>query len=546
MKVFSSCLACLLLPLLGPATLCAETAIGDWGHFVLNRPRIFLNNPEGKAFTVTIHMMGWPRSDWNKPDVQVLLTGPGGKAVVDGAREVRDSECIVNVPAGAKGVYRLQVDGLLWVSSSLDESVLWTGDPSKRHNFRERFAPAFQMVVPRQWWFWVPEGVTRFTCKAQRSSEYMSQREDWGIFIVTPRGQRIRALWGQPPRTPPADYLQDMLAEVEVEPGAGGRFWSLELRNGDAHNYSKPNICFDGVPPYIARSPEEWFDPETGRKPPPKVYDHEPFIQSARIEDVMRQRWPNVQHFSPCPSLGDPDGVEVLGDAQFALWNPEGRELRFRVGTYLPRKGGKDPETAEVKIMGPAGKTVFAKTLPMLHVHEADGQPTDTLKTGKGVSVVSVSGPERWLSFTYPATPLVLLGKDADGGWRRFRFAAGTVRNWYFFVPPGTREFAVRAAADDEDDVMHFEVCSPDRTAVLIYDRAGEKTVKVPDGLAGKIWHLRPDVGSATRIVAKPGPDCRYQEIRLTVDLKGVPGYLSPTWEQWFDPSRPVESEKRR
>ncbi len=435
MKTFWSCLACLLLPLLGPATLCAETAIGDWGHFVLNRPRIFLNNPEGRAFTVTIHMMGWPRSDWNKPDVQVLLTGPAGKAVVDGSREVRDGECVVNVPAGAKGVYRLQVDGVLWVSSSLDESVLWTGDPSKRHNFRERFAPAFQMVVPRHWWFWVPEGVTRFTCKAQRSSEYMSQREDWGIFIITPRGQRIRALWGQPPRTPPADYLQDMMAEVEVEPGAGGRFWSLELRNGDSHNYSKPNICFDGVPPYIARSPEEWFDPETGRKPRLKVYDDEPFIQSARIEDVMQQRWPKVQHFSPCPSLGDPDGVEVLGDAQFALWNPEGRDLRFRIGTYLPRKGGKDPETAQVKIVGPEGKTDFAKVLPMLHVHEADGQPTDTLKTGRGVSVVSVTGPERWLSFTYPATPLVLLGKDAGGGWYRFRFTAGTAQLVLFRAP---------------------------------------------------------------------------------------------------------------
>ena len=87
--------------------------------------------------------------------------------------------------------------------------------------------------------------------------------------------------------------------------------------------------------------------------------------------------------------------------------------------------------------MGPEGKTVFAKVLPMLHVHEADGQPTDTLETGKGVSVVSVTGPERWLSFTYPATPLVLLGKDAGGGWHRFRFTAGTVRNWYFFVPAG-------------------------------------------------------------------------------------------------------------
>ena len=80
----------------------------------------------------------------------------------------------------------------------------------------------------------------------------------------------------------------------------------------------------------------------------------------------------------------------------------------------------------QVKIVGPEGKTVFAKVLPMLHVHEADGQPTDTLQTGRGVSLVSVTGPERWLSFTYPATPLVLLGKDAGGGWHRFRFTAGT------------------------------------------------------------------------------------------------------------------------
>ena len=46
MKAIWICLPCLLLPLLGAASLRAETAIGDWGHFVLNRPRIFLNNPE--------------------------------------------------------------------------------------------------------------------------------------------------------------------------------------------------------------------------------------------------------------------------------------------------------------------------------------------------------------------------------------------------------------------------------------------------------------------------------------------------------------------
>ena len=79
MKAVRNGIACLTLLLLGPAPLGAQTAIGDWGHFVLNRPRIFLNNPQGKAFTVTLHMLGWPVAEWNKPDVQAVLTGPDGK-----------------------------------------------------------------------------------------------------------------------------------------------------------------------------------------------------------------------------------------------------------------------------------------------------------------------------------------------------------------------------------------------------------------------------------------------------------------------------------
>jgi hypothetical protein len=51
-------------------------------------------------------------------------------------------------------------------------------------------------------------------------------------------------------------------------------------------------LSIDGVPPYIARSPEEWFDPETHRKPRLKVYDDE--------DDMM--------HFEVC----SPDRTVVL------------------------------------------------------------------------------------------------------------------------------------------------------------------------------------------------------------------------------------------
>lgn len=524
----------LILAIVPPAY--AGTAVGDWGHFVMNQPQVLLNNPSGLAFTVTIHVMRWPVAEWNPPGFKARLTGPDGKVIAEGSHALERAECVLQAPAGTGGVYRLDTEGPPhWISSSLDESVLWTGDPRKDHVFRERFAPVFQCVVPRRWWFFVPAEVTRFAVKAQRSSEHMSQREDWGMFVISPRGQRMRALWGQPPNTQP--YRQDMTAEVEVEPGTGGRFWAVEIAYGDSHPYSKPNICLDGVPPYLARSPEEWFDPATGRKPAFKVYDEDPFIQSARDEAMMKARWPDLQHFSPCPSLGDPDGAEVLGDASFALWNPEGRPLRFRIGTYLPRHGADAASKAQVTVTGPQGATVFENALPILHIHGSDGQPTDTLETGRGVSRVRITGADRWFAFTYPATPIVLAGSDAGGGWSRFRLSAATARHWFFMVPRGTTAFSVRAVASQPDDVMSLSISAPDRTMAVIYDRAGEKTVTVPEGLDGKRWHLRVDTASAGRMITRDEP-YRYQDMELTIDLRGVPGFLSPTWEQWFDPGQ--------
>ena len=55
-------------------------------------------------------------------------------------------------------------------------------------------------------------------------------------------------------------------------------------------------------------------------------------------------------------------------------------------------------------------------------------------------------------------------------------------------------------------------------------------------GLDGKLWHLRPSVGSATRLITTGGEDNRHLGIQLRLDLRGVPPYLAPTREQWFDP----------
>jgi hypothetical protein len=53
------------------------------------------------------------------------------------------------------------------------------------------------------------------------------------------------------------------------------------------------------------------------------------------------------------------------------------------------------------------------------------------------------------------------------------------------------------------------------------------------------------DIGSGTVMVTDGGPQSRYLGLYTTLELKGVPGLLSPTWEQWFDPARPVPAMER-
>ncbi len=344
---------------LGVVALHAQTAVGDWGHFISYTPTVYMNNPEGKAFEVKVHILQWGTRSWFKEKLKLRLVGPHEEVIADGEQTLVNSAVCIKVPEGKAGVYRIHTTDNVWVESSLDQSVAWTGIPgmhlmddrepievegSKKKRAREFYEKRGQLVflasVPRRWWFWVPAEVNGFRCMAMRADRCMSQREDWGYFIITPRGQRIRALWGQPPHTTGKNYRQEQSVDVEVEPGAAGRFWCLEVSLGDSHQYSNINIAFDGVPPYLARSPEEWFDPRTGKSPEISVYDDTPFMQSAKTP-MLKERWPNLQHFSPCPSLGDPEGIEIYGDSTFSLWNPEARELGFRIGTYLPRSGFK-------------------------------------------------------------------------------------------------------------------------------------------------------------------------------------------------------------
>ena len=526
----------------------AGAAAGDWGHFLNYKPVFYLNNPDGQAFTVTVHVMQWASARWNKPTVQVRLTDPEGAVVVEGAQDLSDAVWTYDVPAGPAGVYRLECHGQLWVSTTLERMVVWTG-AHEGHIADDQRGIVFQAAVPRRWWFFVPRDVTRFTISAQRADRYMSQRERWDFTVISPRGQRTASLLGHPPTMTDGAYRQEMVAEVEVEPGAGGRFWALEVGLGDAHLYSNINIAFDGVPPYIARSPEAWFDPRTGEPAAVTLYDDHPFFQATRRVEGIRERleaqWPGLQHWAPVPSFGA-TADQVRGAASLHLWNPEGRPLDFFIGTYIPRQWGEDVPQAPVRIVGSAGELHAEGDLPMGHLHGNELKPLYTLDF-EGVATVDVGDAEKWFAFTYPATPMVLAGRATGEGTdaHRFDLTVGVARNWYFHVPAGTTEFTVTARCEAGTDAIELRINAPDRTVGMIYGNAGTQTVTVPDGLDGTIWHVRPAVGPATRMVTTAPEGGRYQEINLSLTLDGVPPYLSPTWEQWFDPEDPRRPHQR-
>lgn len=97
-------------------------------------------------------------------------------------------------------------------------------------------------------------------------------------------------------------------------------------------------------------------------------------MQLARAEKSREWSW--LEHLSPCPALGDPDGAEIHGDGIFCFWNPQGRPLEFRVGTYLPRSEGVKARV----LMQAGGRSILDREDPILHLHGEDSRPAGALR----------------------------------------------------------------------------------------------------------------------------------------------------------------------
>lgn len=517
-----------------------QSWLGDGGHFFkTTTPRILVNNPDGRPFSLTVHQHLW-KADVASSICSIVVRAPDGRVSADGHVEEGAASATVAVPGGPRGVYTIEmVDSgysLSWVESSLPQMVAQT----------ERFDAvgnrAFQLhaMVPRRWYFYVPRGTRKFLVRhvIQLSQTH---REDFGLFVMNPRGQRVDALFGgksldmrptlghqhgfpQTPRPVPVTRT------IEVDPGTDGRFWSLWITGGDSHNYSDLMVQLDGVPPYLAPSPEQWFDPSTGRAANPEIYDRS-VIRHPDVVDAngaVQQAIP--RYFSaPATFLGDEGYNGWRGPHTIWLKNPENRRLVFGVQTYLASPQ-EQTDTVAVRVTGPAGTAVLEQKLPL------DGSSVIPA-AGGGIYRLDLDG-RHWFAWMHPAPPMVLAGQPIEKGGTRFGLETGIARHWFFQVPAATQAFSIAADVHDPDQVLRVEVHAPDRIVEEMAVRGGaprELEVAVPPDLAGRTWFLRTEIGSASRFVTTEGTP-RQMTIEADLTLRGVPGFLAPTWEQRFDP----------
>jgi hypothetical protein len=513
-----------------------HTAIGDAGHYFVHTPDLYANNPQGEAFTVTVHRHVWP-ADWaNTGDCHASVQYPDGREVAAGTIPSGQEQVVLRVPAGAKGVYRIALQpagsSLMWAECSLGQLVVacgpWDGDHEAK-GVHERFYKNFNVhaMAPRRWYFHVPSGTRTFEV-GTRILPFTSHREDYGFSVMSPRGQRVAAFFGgRSLRTelPPTGELRAQT--IEVDEGCAGRFWSLWVVNGDSHTFSDLPLLLRGVPPYLAPTPEQWFNPATGQSPPKPVYDDSP----VRLREKPGEPSQDKYLWTPATFLGDEDYNGWRGPQTLYLWNSENRPVDLGVGCYIADRAARFP--VSYRVIAPAGTVALERD-------DTFGHGTSSRITippnGKGVYRIEIAAGH-WFPWTEPATPIVIAGKPVPDGVR-FELETGIARHWFFQVPRGTREFAVGVSVKNPDHVLHVEVHAPDRLMEVREVRGGSDArleVPVPAGLDGKLWFLRTDIGSATRYPSGPGTP-RHVRIAADIDLLGVPGYLAPTWEQWFHP----------
>jgi hypothetical protein len=204
------------------------------------------------------------------------------------------------------------------------------------------------------------------------------------------------------------------------------------------------------------------------------------------------------------------------GLSEWLLWAEAGQPARFSV---LIRPVGKGaPRPAPVTLVAPSGKLTKLKDSP------GDGETAYTFQAAETGAHKIVCEAHNWTATVNSATHRVCL-YSASGS---IHFL-GTTGEYFFWVPAGTKEFAVRVSGDNPAERIKAALRDPDGRTVEEKDSIAEAhqfVAKPKSDAVGEIWSLRLDK-----------PTIGVVE-DFHVHLQGIPPVLSHTRESLLKPAK--------
>jgi hypothetical protein len=202
--------------------------------------------------------------------------------------------------------------------------------------------------------------------------------------------------------------------------------------------------------------------------------------------------------------------------SEWLIWAEAGQQAAF---TVLIRPVGKGtPRPSPVCVVSPSGKLTKLKDSPGEGETAYEFQVTET-----GAHKI-ICEPHNWTATVNSATHRVCL--YSSSGSIHF---LGTTGEYFFWVPAGTKEFAVKVSGDNAGERIKAALRDPDGRTVEEKDSIAEAhqfVAKPKSDSVGEIWSLRLD---------KPTVGVVED---FHVQLQGVPPVFSHTKESLLKPAK--------
>lgn len=206
--------------------------------------------------------------------------------------------------------------------------------------------------------------------------------------------------------------------------------------------------------------------------------------------------------------------ARVRGPSEWLLWAEAGQEVSFTV--QVRRVGKGDPKPVPVSVVAPSSKTTKLKSA------EGEGETAYQFVAKETGAHKIVCDPRKWTATVNSTNRRVCLFSESG----RIHLLS-TTGEYFFWVPPGTKEFALKISGESSGERVKAALRDPTGKIVEEKDNIAEAHQFVAEPRnpsAGEVWSVRLD---------KPSSSLMED---FHIQLQGIPPVLSHCKESLLKP----------